>query len=104
MPPGRELSAHEVVAALAKVRSGEPDRIRVHASSVVLRYGEMTVVVRRAGWIIMAPHRWIDELTDEGVPERARMAVERREGEWMREPGPDYQIAAEAFRQRLSGQ
>jgi hypothetical protein len=98
-----DLSAHETLAALAKVRSGEPDHIVVHPSSVVLSYGPLDVVVKRYDLSIIAPApgRLCDVLYAEGVPERARAAVEWREGEWSREPGPDFDIALEKFRKRL---
>jgi hypothetical protein len=98
-----DLSAHETLAALAKVRSGEPDNIVVHSTSVVLTYGKLDVVVSRRKWDLLTPEpgRLFDALKSGGVSERARAAVECGEGEWTITPGPDLDIAFEKFGRRL---
>lgn len=96
------MTAHEIMAALSAVRADRPSEIRVHLSSVVLRYGAVDVVVRRAGWVVLFPEELADRLTVAGVGERARRAVADREGSWRREPGPEFALAQAAFRAALA--
>lgn len=96
------MTAHEIMSALAAVRADRPSAIRVHPSSVVLKYGAVEAVVRRAGWVVLFPKELADRLTVAGVGDRARRAVADREGTWRREPGPEFAMAQAAFREALA--
>jgi len=95
------FSGHDRLRILLAVRDDDVEELTVHASSVVLTYAGVRVVVTRRDWTVVHPPELAEVLTDEGVPERARRAVENREGVWVKTPGPEYQLAAEAFRREL---
>ncbi|WP_265499590.1 hypothetical protein [Paracoccus beibuensis] len=93
------FSAHRKLELHSAYSDKEPDHITVFWGSVVMSYGEERVVVRRHDWIAYLPSneeeaRFIDAYN---VGPRARLAVERREGEWIRRPGPEMKMANEAF-------
>jgi len=96
------VTAHEIMAALSAVRANLPSEIRVHPSSVVLRYGAVEAVVRREGWVVLFPKELADRLMVEGVGARAQRAVVGREGTWHREPGPEFRLAQAEFRAALA--
>lgn len=97
------LSNHRRMELLATY-GGEPSCVTVFAGSVRLSFGEVWCLVRRSDWRVYVP--WdqseADELTSMGLGERARRAVDGREGVWRSTtPGPEFKMAQRAFRQRL---
>lgn len=87
-----------------RIFGGEPSAITVFAGSVRLSFGDAWCLVRRSDWRVYMPddEPRADELTEFGLGERARAAVERREGRWLSAPGPEGRMAQAAFKARFT--
>jgi len=97
------FSQHELLRIKSAVRKDEIDQITIHQTSMVMVYAGVRVVVRRFDGAILSPVKLVDELEALGVPARAKLAVERREGRRTLVPGPDYEVALKQLRRELHG-
>lgn len=96
------MTGHERLIVMRAVRRDEIERITVHPSSVVMMYAGIRVVVLRRNSRVVHPPALADDMTRAGVPERAEAAVNCLEGHWTRTPGPEFKLAAAAFKRELS--
>lgn len=82
MCDGVSLSNHRRIELSRAILGREPDRVRVMSGCVLMWYGDLMINIRRRDWIVTVPGKPEEAayLTELGVCDRAKLAVERGEG------------------------